>query len=208
MEVYDLIAKYGSDYNIQISPNIYQYGKLSLSNTKNIYKLKTEKSKIFMKIHFSSNSLNINYIINTKPEISENIQFKDYICEIINGKSIITFNSDPDKNSFIYLIIYHNNKQKSETEKLTNYVFKYENSDNINSFKSYNINNTKIELNVNQNDDKFDYIFSLYPISEYHNLNIIYSIKFVFKVDHIKGENNNSIAITESKGYIKEFKNY
>ena len=203
-----LIASLNQDNNnIPISPNNYQYGKLSLSIAKHIYKLKTEKSKKYLRIHFSSNSLNINYTINIKPEISENILFEEYNCEVLNGKSIITFNSEPEKNSFIYLIIYHNNK-KSETEKLNNYVFKYENSDNTNNFKIYKPKISKIELNVNQNNDKFDYIFSFYPISEYQNYDISYYIKFVNKVDYIKGESNNSIAITESKSYIQEFNNY
>ena len=191
--------------SISITPNNYQYGKLSLSNNNNIYKLKTDKSKKYMRIYFSSNSLNINYTINTKPEKANNMVFNEYKNEIMHSQSVITFNSEPDKNNYIYLIIYHNKIQSKESEKLNNYAFKYINSEKISNFKIYNLSNSKVQLDVSKNKNNYDYIFSLYPILGYQNLNISYSIKFVFKNDYIKGELNNSIAITESKSYVTNF---
>ena len=193
--------------NIPISPNKYQYGKLSLSSKQNVYKLKTDKSKKYMRIFLSSNSLNIYFKINQKPEISDNIIFNEFNNVTINGLSIITFNCEPEKYNFIYLITHHNDKTKTRNEKLNNYVFKYVNSENINDFKSYHLQKSKIDLNIEDNNDKFNYIFSLEPIIGYQNLNISYFIKFVLKSDYIKGEYNNSIALTESKNYIQYYNN-
>ena len=187
--------------NIPITPNIYQYGKLSSLNAKNIYKLKTDKSQKYMRIQFSANNLNMNYTINIYPEISEKIEFKDYTAETIYGKSIIIFDSEPERNHFIYLIIYHdNNNQAKESNQNTNYVFNYMDSDNINDFKFYIIKDTHIEF-----DKKNDYTISLYPITGYENLDISYFIKFVSKEDYIKEEVNNTIALRESKCYVQEF---
>ena len=197
------IFQYNS--NIPISPNKYQYSKLSLLNNQTIYKLKTDKSNKYMRIYFSSNSNNILFQVNIRPEISKNFIFNEFNKEIINGLSFVTFDSEPEKYNFIYLIIYHNDKAKTKSEKLNNYAFKYITSESIDNFKVNNLPNSKINLKTEENGDKFDYIFSLEPILEYQNFHISYYIKFVFKSDYIKGEYNNSIAITESKSYIQYF---
>ena len=187
--------------NIPITPNIYQYGKLSSLNSKNIYKLKTDKSQKYMRIEFSANNLNMNCTINIYPEISEKIVFKDYKAETVYGKSIIIFDSEPERYNFIYLIIYYNNhNQMKESNQSTNYVFNYMNSNKMRYFNFYIITYTNIEVGK-----KKDYTFSLYPIIGYENLDISYYIKFVSKEDYIKEEVNNSIALRESKCYVQKF---
>ena len=141
--------------NIPVVPEVYQYGKLSLNNEVNTYRLKTDKARKYMRIQFSPNSKNINFSFSNKPGDKLNSTFSELNYEFINGKQVITFDSNPNQNTFIYLNIFHNDP-KATTEKTTNYVFKYMNSDNIKGFNSYilpegsgfQLDKKKMEINL------------------------------------------------------------
>ena len=75
-----------------------------------------------MRIHFSPNSQSINFAVSLEPGAKTNYTFPEITSQFINGKGIFTFDSEPNKNTFIYLTIFHKNKQKAESEKTTNYV--------------------------------------------------------------------------------------
>ena len=192
--------------NIPVSPEVYQYGKLSLSNEVNTFRLKTDKARIYMRIQYSPNSQNIDFSFSIEPGAKFNSTFSEMNAEFINGKHVITFNSNPNQNTFIYMNIFHK-EPKATTDKTTNYVFKYMNSDNPNNFNSYILpKESGFQLDKKENGDKFDYIFSITPLP-YQNINIIYFIKFVSKNDWIEGENDNSIALRESKSLVEEITN-
>ena len=194
--------------DIPIVSDTYHYGKLSLNRDKNIYKLKTDKTKKYMRIHYSSNSQHINYTINNIKREDLNSSFSEYTNEIIDGKLIITFNSAPEKNDYIYLIIFHNNDNKAKSDKTTNYVFKYMNSDNINDFKLYQLSsNEKMELEEKKKENKYDYIFT-FPMLKYPDIKISYFIKFVTKDKWIEGEESDCIALRESTSLEQELYNY
>ena len=189
--------------NIPVVPEVYQYGKLSLNNEVNTYRLKTDKARKYMRIQFSPNSKNINFSFSNKPGDKLNSTFSELNDEFINGKQIITFDSNPNQNTFIYLNIFHNDP-KATTEKTTNYVFKYMNSDNIKGFNSYILpEGSGFQLDKKKNGDKFDYIITITPLP-YKNINITYFIKFVTRNDWIEGENDNSIALRESRSLVEE----
>ena len=151
--------------NIPISPKIYQYGKLSLSKDHNTYRLKTEKSRKYMRIHFSPNSQSINYAVSLEPGAKTNYTFPEITTQFVDGKGVFTFNSEPNKNTFIYLTIFHNNGQKAESEKITNYVFKYMNSESANGFNLYQLpENSGFQLDAFPNGDNYDYKFTIINI--------------------------------------------
>lgn len=193
--------------SIPISPKVYQYGKLSLRKDYNTYRLKTEKSRKYMRIHFSPNSQNINFAVSIEPGAKTNYTFQEITTQFVNGKGVFTFNSEPNKNTFIYLTIFHNNDQKAESEGTTNYVFKYMNSESANGFNLYELpENSGFQLDSSQNGDNFDYKFTITPLP-YPNLDILYLIKFVSKEDWIEGEADNSIALRESPSLVQEINN-
>ena len=167
------------DSDIPVVPNVYHYGKLSLKNEKNIYKLRTDKTTKLMRIHYSKNSDDIRLTISNKAGNDKNTSF-DFNEEFINGKYIITFNPNPIVNDYIYLNIFHNNK-KIKSEKTTNYVFEYMNSNRTDDFPSIIITNQdSLELTKLKNGNKYNYKIKFAPLS-YKGIDIIYLIKFVEK---------------------------
>ena len=194
--------------SIPIVPNIYQYGKLNLNSEVNIYKLRTDKAGKYMRIHYSPNSQHTKFTISTNPGDLSNSKFKEYSSRFVDGKTVITFDSSPETCNFIYLNIFHNEKQKASNDKTTNYVFKYMNSDNIKNFKLYELSsNEGFQLNSKKNGNKFDYTFTITTLP-YQNIDVTYFIKFVKKSDWIDGEGDNCIALRESKSYVEELQNY
>ena len=203
-----LEASANQEYSeIPVTPEIYQYGKLNLNSDKNIYKLRTDKAGKYMRIHYSPNSQNTRFSITTIPGQKENASFKEYSSRFVDGKTVITFDSNPQVNNFIYLNIFHNEKNKASTDKTTNYVFKYMNSDNTKNFKLYELSsNEGFQLEQKKNGNNYDYTFTITPLP-YSNINVTYFIKFVKKSDWINGESDNCIALRESKSYVEELNN-
>ena len=201
-------AIYQENSEIPIVSNIYHFGKLSLNSDKNSYKLKTDKTSKYMRIHYSPNSNHIKFAISKTQGSTNNDTFNEYKIEFIDGKYIITFNSNPDKNDFIYLTIFHNDTERASSDKITNYAFKYMNSDNVDNFILYKLlENEGFQLDVKENEKTFDYTFTISTLSSYSNLDITYFIKFVSKEEWIEDEADNSIAIRESKSFIQELNN-
>ena len=188
-------------------PEVYQYGKLALSSEKNIYRLKTNLAEKYMRIEFSSGCNQIKYVIGTTNSTSSTYSFEEYEDTNINGKQVITFNSNPSKYNYIYLIIMHQNG-KASTDKLTNYVFKYKTAGGKDRFIEYKLGEDQgFELDKKEDGDNYVYTFKLTPLS-YPDTEITYFIKFVAKSDCIENENDNSIALKESKSYVEEFTNF
>ena len=188
-------------------PGVYQYGKLSLSSVKNIYRLKTNRAEKYMRIHFSSGSDKINYVIGISNETTSTFSFAGYEDSNVHGKQVITFDSNPSTYTYIYLIVMHQ-ADKASTDRITNYAFKYMTAGEKNQFIEYKLDSDQgFELDKKKDGDNYVYNFKLTPLS-YPNTEITYFIKFVAKSDWIENEKDNSIALKESKSYVEEFTNY
>lgn len=120
----------------------------------------------------------------------------------MENKLWFNFSANPE---FIHLIIYYDGTDDKELEQLNNYVYKYSYSENEDNIKLYDIQNIKIELNIKENEGKYNYTFSLEPILGYKYLNDTYYINIFSLTDYIKGKNNNSIALKQSKSYIRYY---
>ena len=194
------------DTEIPIVPGIYQFGKLSLSSNKNVYRLKSNINEKYMRIEFSSVSDKIKYVIGVTQDDTETFSFDDYDKDEKNGKEVIKFNSNPTKYSFIFLIIYH--KDKAETDKLTNYLFKYETSDDKDKFIEYELDKDQgFELDKKEDGDNYVYNFKITPL-KYENVDISYYIRFIAKSDYLKDENDKSIALKETNSFTAELSDY
>jgi hypothetical protein len=191
---------------IPIVPGIYQFGKLSLSSNKNVYRLKSSNAEKYMRIEFSSISDKIKYVIGITPEDTETHSFKDYKKDDKNGKEVITFDSNPNKYSYLFLIIYHTDK--ASTDKLTNYVFKYETASNIADFKEYELGKEQgFELEKKEDGDYYVYNFKIIPLP-YENVDITYFIRFISKSDYLENEKDKSIALKETNSFVAEMADY
>ena len=200
-------AVFQENSDIPLASNNYYYGKLSLDSSKNSYKLKTDKSAKYMRIQYSPNSDHINFAINNNQGSTTNGTFNEFRSEFVDGKYIVTFNSNPEKNDFIYLTIFHSTDEEGITDKTKNYAFKYMNSDKPDNFILYRLlKDEGFQLDIKENDEKYDYTFKISPLS-YSNLDITYFIKFVSKDDWAEGEADNSIALRESTSLMQELDN-
>ena len=197
------IFQEGSD--IPVVPNNYHYGKLSLKNEMNVYKLRTDKLKTLMKIQYSGNSNHTTFTISTSPGSKTNSQFDNYEEEFINGKNVITFNSNPLQNNYIYLNIFHNN-EKAKNEKTTNYAFNYINGNSKNDFPLFDFRTEEFTLFESKQGSNYNYIIKFVPLP-YEGMDITYLIKFVEKEEWFDGESGNCIALRESKSFVDELNN-
>ena len=192
------------DTEIPAVPEVYQYGKLALTSDKNIYRLKTNRAEKYMRIQFASGSDKIKYVIGTTNKTTSTSSFSEYEDVNVNGKQVITFDSDPSNNFYIYLIVLHQSG-KASTDKITNYVFKYMTAERKDKFIEYKLGSDQgFELEKKEDGDNYVYTFKLTPLS-YPDTSTTYFIKFVAKTDYIEEEKDNSIALKESKSYIEEF---
>ena len=190
-----------------ITEKIYQFGKIT--NETRSYKLKLDNSTDSMRIHFSTNSKNIDLSINTQKNsrINEtNIKFE---TKSERGKLFITFKK-PLNNDFIYLNIFL--KNENSNNQCNNYVFKYINTDH-DQFIEYPIfkNEDEIEFKIQKNQDNKEeeivFKFNKIENKENKNLDITYSIKIISSKYFVNDEIINTIAITESKGIVSQVKN-
>ena len=194
------------DTEIPAVPEVYQYGKLALTSEKNIYRLKTDKIEKYMRIQFAAGSDKIRYVIGTTNKTTTTSSFSEFEDVNINGKQVITFDSNPATNFYIYLIVMHQN-ERAPSDKITNYVFKYMTAEKKDGFIEYKLGSDQgFELDKKEDGDNYVYTFKITPLT-YPDTTISYFVKFVAKNDYIAEEKDNSIALKESKSYVDEFTN-
>jgi hypothetical protein len=195
------------DTEIPAVPEVYQYGKLALTSEKNIYRLKTDKTEKYMRIQCAAGSDKIRYVIGTTNKTTTTSSFSEFEDVNINGKQVITFDSNPATNFYIYLIVMHQN-ERAPSDKITNYVFKYMTAEKKDGFIEYKLGSDQgFELDKKEDGDNYVYTFKITPLT-YPDTTISYFVKFVAKNDYIAEEKDNSIALKESKSYVDEFTNY
>ena len=159
-----------------------------------------------MRIQFSANSKYVTFSISDKPNDKKNIDFTDKDEKEAGGISFLTFKK-PDNLDYLYINIYL--KEKSISDKLNNYVFKYINSDTKEGFYEYKILNDKSDIEINKKENnKIDVTFNpiVYEKQEGIDTSIIYRIKYVINSNKIKDEYTNTISITESYSTVVQHK--
>ena len=178
------------------SERIYYSGQIK-NEKKIVYNLKGKENYHLMRLEFSSNSEYINYSV--KRTNNNNYMKNDtdlgFVTEKwINGRELLTMYIE--KGEDIYLSVFLQNTKNVDI-KLTNYIFKY-----INSDKNSNFNNHIIK----QDSLNYDRQNSQVQINELNKVSssstIIYYLKVINEKDYIKKESLNTIAITGSKNNL------
>ena len=197
------VAKANND--VYTSVNIYQYGKLGVDE-KNVYKLKGDTIKKYLRVQFSSNSGIINYSIRKqrdneyrKNDTSINIVKNEWA----NGRGLLTIYLENGED--IYLTVFKsdlNIESNNDESYLTNYVFKYVCVSNMEDYKEYRVEDDLINYNKNNNTLTFNKIKDVQDPK-----NVIYFVKLIKKDNYLKNENINTIAITQSSGQSFGYEN-
>ena len=189
---------------------VYLNGKLANNNRllrpRFVYKLRTDIKFPYMKIEFASNSDLVKWDIGYDSALTESIPKDNLVFK--NGRFELIFSVPYDilqRGSPLYFVIYNDDYISQINPKLTNYVFRYMNGDSINSFFNFLQEKDNLEYSItNGNNNKRKYTISFYPIE---NFEVNYFIKAVYRDTKLKGEIENTIAISESDGYYIQIDN-
>jgi hypothetical protein len=189
--------------DIVTTEKLYQFGKIENKTVINSYRLRVDKASNFMRIQFSANNPEIKYVISEEKNSKKKADYA-FNTTKEGGKDFITFKS-PNKD-FIYLNVY---LDKDAISPLSNYVFKYINSKDIDKFFEYvPKEGNKLDISKpessgkgrNKITAKFKGLYC--KNNRTRKIKVTYVLKVVFGTEeksHDPNENKNSIAICESR---------
>ena len=184
---------------IYSSEGIYHYGQLN-KEEKILYRLKGNNKYHLMRLEFGCNNKNIGWSVkrtnNNASYINNDTDLSFVTEKWSNGRELLTMYIERGED--IYLAIFP--KEKIDNINLTNYVFKYINSDKNSNFKNYIIKYDSLDFDKKENKVKINKLTNI-PDS----LNIKYYLKIINENYYIKNEIINTIAITESNCTTLEF---
>ena len=204
MTIEAAVAKANND--VYTSVSMYQYGKLGIDE-KNVYKLKGDSVKKYLRVQFSANSGIINYSIRRqkdndyrKNDTSINIVKNEWI----NGRGMLTMYLENGED--IYLTVFkieqNSNLKSNDDIYLTNYVFKYVCVEKMEDYKEYRVEDDLIKYEKKDNSLTFNKIKDIQDPK-----NVVYYVKLIKKDNYLKNENINTIAITQSNGQSYGYEN-
>ena len=203
--------------NVSAPENVYLNGKLSQVEVLEAHyfrhKLKMDPNKNWTYIEFAANSKDIQWFVSPLELSDEPFNnFADKSNITLNGRQLLIFRKPEDMPSnYLYLVVYNFKKSKDNpiNSKLANYVFKYNNLDKKIDLNMFKIENPKIEVtNTTSSDNKVTYNLKFDPAlkSNSENEAVSYYVKGIYNDSFIKGEDVNSIAISESDGvYLQSY---
>ena len=194
-----------NDKNYFAPEYVYLNGKFSnknkISNSKFVYKLRTDSLNPFMTVEFSSNGNLVKWEVSTSEFIEDKMQNEKVY---LNGRYLMIFKVPDlilDNNSPLYLIVY---TDEEINPILSNYVFKYMNGKSLDSFFVFEQEKDLVDYNITIKNGKKSYTIAFYPVEQY---DVNYYVKGVYKDSRIPEEIKDTIAISESEGYYLQVDN-
>ena len=189
------------DSLIPITEKVYQHGKLKQGTKQIMYKLRTDKKQPITSILFSSNSDKLDFKVSRD---KDNKNLIKYEIKKSNGRIMVSFNSEPEKYNFIYLTIFQKDDKEVINDRLTNYVFKYINVNDTKYIYDYEV--SSMDIQYSRNNENIEHNIKIEAI-KCESCNVKYFVHFISRVELVEGETFDNIAVTESKGIVKEFEN-
>jgi hypothetical protein len=181
---------------------VYHYGRVRGTTWGfNVYRLKADKNRPFMRVQIAFNSENLDFTIANTAANRNNCTFLK--AEKARGKVSVTIKTDEDVEVY-YLYIFKRAFTRTETF-LNNYAFKYINAKSEDEIYDYPIlnNDPSISYTESKEEDYLDVIkctFNRIDV-EPGTANITYFFKVVYNQTHYYGEDVNTVAVTESPYY-------
>ena len=184
------------DSLIYPSERIYHYGKLN-KEKKVVYKLGGKAKYHLMRLEIGINSYNIGWSVKRKYDninyINNDTDLSFVIEKWYNGRSLITMYIERGED--IFLTIFNKNQKENN---LTNYIFKYINSERNADFKNYYIKNDLLSFN------KEDMTITVNPLNNIPNSYINYYLKIIESNNYIKNELIKTISIIQSNSTLSK----
>jgi hypothetical protein len=181
---------------------VYHYGRVRGTTWGfNVYRLKTDKNRPFMRVQIAFNSENLDFTIANSAASRNNCTFLK--AEKARGKVSVTIKVNENEEVY-YLYIFKRSFTRTETY-LNNYAFKYINAKSEDELFDYPIlkNDPSISYTETKEDEYSEVIkctFNRIDV-EPGTANITYFFKVVYNQSHYYGEDVNTVAVTESPYY-------
>ena len=180
---------------------VYLNGKLLTENPNYTYKLRTNIKNPYMQVEFSTNNYLIAYCVSTTKNCKEHSNQLEELEEMyINGRYVLLFKvpkSILEGSNTLYLVVYYIEDVHRLESKLANYVFKYMNGKEKDTFFIFPHDKDKIEYEMTKEGSTTTYKISFYPV-DFDTVN--YYVKGVYRYDKLPEEIKDTIAISESPG--------
>ena len=195
-----------NDFTIPLE-KVYHYGKFGKDTDDIFYILKSAKDKEFIRIQIAFNSDEFDFTINNLPGLKQNMTFDYMRASKERGKIIYTFKRHENDNGLFLNIFRKENSTRDE--RLSNYVFKYINGKAETDFYDYKTMSN--ELNCTSSKGEYGLNKIRCTLNQIHadigEADITYFLKVVRTNNYLKGEEMNTIAVTESESQISYLRN-
>ena len=178
------------------SERIYYSGQIK-NEKKIVYNLKGKENYHLMRLEFSSNSEYVKWSVkrtNNNNYMKNDTDLSFVTERWINGRELLTMYIE--KGEDIYLSVFLQNTKNVDV-KLTNYIFKYINSDKNSNFNNHIIKQDSLNYDRQNSQVQINELDEISPSST-----IIYYLKVINEKDYIKKESLSTIAITGSKNNL------
>ena len=179
---------------------VYHYGRVRGTTWGfNIYRLKADKNRPFLRIQIAFNSENLDFFVTDSEDARQNCTF--HKVEKARGKISVTIKKEDDVD-FYNLFIFKRARTTTEMY-LNNYAFKYINAKSEDELFDYPIKDSADISYVESKEGELDIIKCTFNRLEVEpgTANITYFFKVVNNLTYIYGEDINTIAVTESAYY-------
>ena len=178
---------------------IYITGKLkSVMKGKKKYRLKMNKKNEWLRLEYSTNSVNVKFALTSDHESETHSEFRFFETQDISGRKVLNVQLKTDQmGKDLFFVAFAANGDDYEYDQgLDYFVFKYLTANNQGAFLPIDCGiDDKISFKEDENEHKITISFQ--PV-KYNDVS--YFIKAIYTEDFIRGENVNSIAMSESKG--------
>ena len=179
-----------------VPEEVYLNGRLSYGEeNKVVYKLQCDSNRLYLRVEFSAISDLIRFALSANADSLTNDKFENLTNVTEWGRNVLTIVLGEEyfkKNDSIYLIIFTN--ETNLDKRLDYFVFKYSlGHSDIDFIPPFDQSKSNVTYYIEGNT----YNIMFYPLAY---KDVSYFIKLVYKDGFVKGENINSIAISESKG--------
>ena len=178
---------------------IYITGKLnSVMKGKKIYRLKIIKKNPFIRLEYSTNSVYVKFALTFDKDSETHSEFKSFVPKDESGRKVLTAELKPEQlGKDLFFVAFAANGDDFEYDPSLDYfVFKY--LTNVEDrFLPIICEGVDSKINFKEDENARKITIKFQPL-KYKDVS--YFIKAIYTEDYIRGENVNSIAMSESKG--------
>lgn len=183
-----------------VPEGIYITGKLkSVMKGKKIYRLKMNKKNDYVRLEYSTNSVYVKFVLTSDHESETHSEFRFFDVQDQSGRKVLTVqlkNEQMEKDLFFVAFAAYGDDYEYD-DALDYFVFKYLTANNEGAFLPIDCGGLDDKIDFNEDESEHKITISFHPVTY---PDVSYFIKAIYTEDFVRGENVNSIAMSESKG--------